>query len=553
MGADAHTGGASLAREPSDMSVLIVGAGPTGLTLACELRRRAVACRVIDRRAVHLDRSRAADVQPGSLEVFRRLGVAGDILARGRKLEAMTIYEGSRRLARLGFARPGAHFPFSVALPQGDTEAILERRLGELGGHVDRGVRLDSLTAIDRAPIAVLREPDGTVTTESFQWVVGCDGAASTVREQMGMEFEGRGEDRGFVAADVTLDWALPPNEISLFMSDTGYLLLLPLPAPRRVRMIADTNRLADRPTDLHSLAALAETYLGAPVSLQDTGLVGTYHVQRRLARGYRRGRVLLAGDAAHTFNPVGGHGMNQGVQDAHNLAWKLALVLRGCASESLIDTYETERRNTARLFTRELDFSARLALSQLDMAPEDADRLLDFAVAAPPLRRSVLDAALSPRWSYHSGHFVQDVVASGFEAANGVGAGKLAPDLACGDGFLSDFLRGPNHSLLLFGGASSENRARPLARSVLDAANEVHRNWSHVVDVSLVAAGETQTHGWHGPVVPDRNGAIHERYGATLPCGYLVRPDGHVGFRCLPLAHTTLNDHLRTLFSSRA
>jgi 2-polyprenyl-6-methoxyphenol hydroxylase-like FAD-dependent oxidoreductase len=531
--------------------VLIVGAGPTGLTLACELARHGVASRLIDRRAVHVDRTRAADVQPRTLEIFHDLGIADGVMARGRPITAMTIYDSPKRLARLAYAADGSRYPFAVALPQTETEEILEQRLRELGGEVERGVRLRTLAQTGDKVTVTMTGPDGDSEAADYDWVVGCDGAASTVRHELDIEFDARGNNRGFVTCDVTTDLNLPSGDISLFLSEHGYLMVLPLPPDHRVRLIADTEPPTARPDSIAALEALAEKQLGASVVFRDTGMVATYHVQHRLASAFQIGRVFLAGDAAHTFNPVGGHGMNQGVQDAHNLGWKLALVVRGIASPELLGTYASERRNAARIFTREMDFTARLKLSYLAAESEEYDRLMDFAVMAPPLRRSVLDAALQPQNSYRTGAFVRDVVASGFESPSGVTAGTRAPDVSFGDhGRLHDLLRGPEHTLLLFGGAKASPSAAPAPPSLVGLANEVQKGWPELVKVYVVVTGDGPVDGWPGEAVRDASGTLHSRYGADLPCGYLVRPDGHIGFRCLPLSAGALRDHLTTIFT---
>jgi 2-polyprenyl-6-methoxyphenol hydroxylase-like FAD-dependent oxidoreductase len=519
--------------------VLIVGAGPTGLTLACELLRHGVDCRIIDRRGVHVDRSRGADVQARTLEVFDSIGIVDEVMAAGRRVSAMTIYDSPRALARLKLGAPESRYPFTIALPQTQTEEILERRLEELGGKVERGVRLDKLVNRSDGVDAVLHTASGETHTERVAWVVGCDGVASTVRNSCDIEFEVKGRAQSFTAADATIDWHLPPDEISLFISADGFLLLLPLPGERRVRVLADTSAPEQRPEDLDGLASLASRHAGGDVGLQSPGLIATYHVQRRLAKSFRQGRVLLAGDAAHSFNPVGGHGMNQGVQDAHNLGWKLALVVRGDSPEGLLSSYESERRNAAKSFVRELDFKARLQLSQHDASPDDYERLMDFAVGAPPLRRSVLDAALHGQMAYDSGPYVREQVASGFDVGGGVSAGRPVP------GTLGSELIDPaRHTVLLFTGESS--RVPP---SVPALAGDLSSDLGEAVLVRLVS-GTVNGHSWPGEVVHDSDGALHRRFGASLPCAYVVRPDSYVAYRCCPLAPEPLRAYLSTLFA---
>ena len=520
--------------------ILIVGAGPTGLALACSLRQHGVPSRVIDRRAVHIDRARAVDLQPRTLEALRSLGLLDDVLARGARIEAMSIYDGARRLARLGVAAPSASIPFGLALPQNDTEELLEQALIGLGGTVERGLRLVELHRRPGGVDVGLLHPDGRLERMQPTWVVGCDGATSSVREAAGIEFTGRGGQRSFATTDVSLDWNLPAAEIALFLREIGFLLVLPLPGTGRFRLIAETNDPGRRPDDLESFAELAHELTGAPVVLHDARFVLTYHVDQRLARSFQAEHVLLAGDAAHTFNPVGGHGMNQGIQDAINLGWKLALVARGLSPADLLTTYDTERRAAASVLMREMDFSARLRLSQVPIDDGDRDRLLDFAVSAPPLRRSVLDAALTYEWVYSSNTYVREVLTGGAMLPTSLAPGFRAPALGAAGDDHSD----PRHTLLLFAG----NEPDP---PLLSLARDLDRHWSDLVRVTVVLASDTLPEGWSGHTLRDPSRDLHDRFGADQPCSYMVRPDGHIGFRSCPVSPEAVRDYVRGLFPS--
>lgn len=531
--------------------VLVVGAGPTGLTLACELWRHGTPCRIIDRRGVPVDRSRAVDVQSRTLEVFDRIGIAAQAIDRGRRIHAMSVYDGATRLARLHYEADGAPYPFSIALPQSDTERLLEQRLEALGGSVERGTRLKSFAGeVDHVDVELTRA-DGSAEKLQVGWLAGCDGVASSVRDGLGIEFEGKSATRSFTTADATLEWRLPDDEVSLFISDTGFLLAMPL-LDGRVRLITDGAPIKGQFGDAASLERMAAEHAGADLKLTDVGFVGTYFVQRRLAKQFQRKRVLLVGDAAHTFDPVGGHGMNQGIQSAFNLGWKLAMVANHRCTESLLATYSTERRDAAKRFSRDMDFAARLRLSQLDVDEDTHDRLMDFAVQATPLRRSVLDAAIQPRHVYSPSLFVREDVASGFDSRPGATAGCRAPDVQFGDTAnerLHRLLDGKRHTLLLFAGASANN-GLPITRSLLTVAETVNNRWTRYLTTYLIAANGTDTSPWNGPVVTDHNGILHDRYGANLPCAYVVRPDDHIAYRSCPIDTSGLTSFVTRLFS---
>ena len=526
--------------------VVIVGAGPTGLTLACELRRHGVDCRIVERSGVRLSRTRAADVQSRTLEVFDDLGIVMEVLSRGRRVAAMSIYDHFNPLIRLEYKAEDTAFPFVVALPQSDTERILDARLRELGGKVEHGVRLASFRSDSESVQVQLEHGDGTNETVRTKWLVGCDGANSSVRDGAGIGANGDRATMPFIAADATMDWALPSDETALFMGDDGFLLVLPLPGERRVRIIANTEKSQQAP-DLDALSELASKRIGAPVTLSGPATVGAYQGHRRIASTFRAQRVLLAGDAAHTGSPVGGHGMNQGIQDAYNLGWKLGLVLRGRAREELLDTYDEERRAVARAFARELDFAARLQLSRYSTPGPKRERLMEFATQCEPLRRSVLDCAIEQSPMYERSWLVQD--GGSYPQASGPTPGTRAPDvpLTGSPSNLHEALRGVGHKLLLFVG-SPEPGLETLQR--LEATvSETRKHWSHLVDVRTVVAVGGDIPAWADHVILDAKAGMHSRYGVSGDCAYLIRPDGYIGFRTNPVVPEAMLGYLRNLF----
>ncbi len=472
------------------------------------------------------------------MEVLRSFGLLDEVLARGTRIDAMSIYDGTRRLARLGVAAPSASIPFGVALPQNDTEELLEAALSGLGVTVERGVRLVDLHRRPNGSDVDLLHPDGRTEQARPNWVVGCDGATSSVREAIGIEFPSRGDQSSFATTDVSIDWHFPDREIALFLSDAGFLLVLPLPGTGRYRLIAGTAAAAQRPADLESFAALAQQMIGARVELADARFVLTYHVDHRLARSFQNDHVLLAGDAAHTFNPVGGHGMNQGIQDASNLGWKLALVARGLSDPDLLATYDVERRSTAAVLMRDMDFRARLRLSQLPIEDDDLDRLMNFAVSAPPLRRSVLDAALSHEWIYATNTYVREVLTGGATLPTGLAPGHRAPAFGPEQVDHGD----PRHALFLFTGDHAD---APL----LDLARDLDQRWNDLVRVTMVFTSDATPGGWDGHTLRDPSRSLHELFGASQPCSYIVRPDGHIGFRSCPVSPEAVRDYVRGLF----
>ncbi len=328
--------------------VLIVGAGPVGLTLAAELTRYGVSVRIIDRAAARTDKSKALVLWSRSLELMDRLGCTGAFVAAGMMVSGASILADGRRIGHVGFAAEGTPYPHALMIPQSDTERLLEEHLASRGIRVERQVELLRFTAGAGAVDATLRHPDGREEGLRTPWLLGCDGAHSVVRHGLGMEFDGDTLPSQWVLADVHLAGVpTPPDEISIFWHADGVLVLFPI-TPGRYRVIADIGDTGDAaarhdPT-IEEVQALLDRRAPGGMRASDPIWLAGFRINERKVRQYGAGRVFLAGDAAHIHSPAGGQGMNTGMQDAFNLAWKLALVVHGTAPGRLLDSYSIER-----------------------------------------------------------------------------------------------------------------------------------------------------------------------------------------------------------------
>ncbi|MHC1559239.1 FAD-dependent monooxygenase [Actinomycetospora sp. C-140] len=332
--------------KPRD-EVLVVGAGPVGLTAACQLTRLGVPVRIIDALDAPTTESRAVSIHPRSMEMLAALGVLPRLEARARRIPALEFLDGRTRAVRARVDVTGApsRHRYVLDIPQPDTEAVLAERAGELGLAVERGVRLVGLTQDADGVEATLRSAAGDETAR-FGWVVGADGGHSGTRELAGTTLEGGFHGQHFAMADVDLDTAWAPEAIRMFLHPDGLGIVFPL-AGRRARimfLVDDPGRHAPDPT-LAQIQALADARMGdGDVTVSNPRWLTYFEVHHAQVPDYRIGRVLLAGDAAHIHSPAGAQGMNTGIQDAANLAWKLALVAAGHADEKLLDTYQSER-----------------------------------------------------------------------------------------------------------------------------------------------------------------------------------------------------------------
>jgi 2-polyprenyl-6-methoxyphenol hydroxylase-like FAD-dependent oxidoreductase len=345
----------------SDTDVAVVGAGPTGLALALQITLMGASVRIIERRAGPREWAPALAVHPRTLEVLQGLGVADELVARGIPDADLVIHFGDAtvfgRLHHLDLADTA--FPFILFVPQPDVEAVLRERLSTLGVDVEWNTEFIGLHQ-DNGQVSVsARGPSQDIAISSC-FVVGCDGADSSVRAAIGVPFRGRRYREAIVVADVEEAGGHDPGTAHAFMGDEGTLFLFPL-EPGRSRLIAPLPREADEA----GVKELARAHTGGSVELADVSRVRAFRPQHRLARDYRSGRVFIAGDAAHVHSPAGAQGMNTGIQDAVNLGWKLALAGDQTADQ-LLDTYELERRPVARQVVGLTGLAFALEVSEL-------------------------------------------------------------------------------------------------------------------------------------------------------------------------------------------
>jgi 2-polyprenyl-6-methoxyphenol hydroxylase-like FAD-dependent oxidoreductase len=518
--------------EPVD--VLVVGGGPTGLALALQLSAHGVRYRVVDGQLDRVHESRALAVQPRTLEVLAPFGVAGEMVERGNPAVRVRLHAGRRSvpvaLGDIGIADTA--YPFLLFLPQSETERILADRLGRSGVTVERGVRLVDADLAAPRPACRLRHLDGRTETVTARYVVGCDGAHSTVRQQAGVEFRGAAYPQAFVLADLEVD-GLHPGEVHAYLTGAGILFFFPLGTPATWRLLA--MRPGGHPDAAPTLAELQGIVAArAPdgLRLRDPVWMTDFRIHLRGASRYRSGPVFLAGDAAHIHSPAGGQGMNTGIQDAVNLGWKLAMVASGQADPALLDTYESERAPVGHAVLRFTDRLFTIGTTSHPLARAVRTRLVPLlaplAVRSRALRaaafRTASELAINYRRSPAS-------VEGPGAPRRGPRAGDRVPDAPIVHngqrGTLHAALAGPGYHLLLCGppdawpaGAEPAADGPAADRPAADrpAALTVHRLGGQ--------PGQGLLH--------DPDGTALRRLGldASGVAHYLVRPDGHVGYR---------------------
>jgi len=487
-------------------AVLIIGAGPSGLFAAVELARHGVRARVIEREPRPHHQARATALQPGTLEILQQAGVLDRVLPACEHLGFARVFQvtdaGLERMSELAFAGVGCEWEFQGSLPQWRTEQILADRLAELGGGVERGVSVVSLTERADGMLVGLEAAAGARQDVEACWVIGAGGAHSTTRASMNERLAGSTYPGTALVADIRLTADLPRDGSALVASRAGYVLLAPLPGGRWLTFVGDLDDDEIALLDHGAAAGVAPEAVAAAMArriptavleIDDIAWASTFRMHRRLVPRLADRHRFLLGDAGHLSSPFGGEGLNSGLHDAHNLGWKLALDLHGRARPGLLDSFAWERLAADRHVLQVSDRLHQLAHGAVEAARSGS------APSTPPAAQDVTALARARSMldvSYAGSPLIGERLAPGTPPLPSPAPGDRYPGRAS--------LTGGRHQAVVFGIAADAELAT------------LSRRWQGIVDVS------------QGTGDPRRVGLARE--GAVL-----IRPDGYIGFRAVP------------------
>jgi 2-polyprenyl-6-methoxyphenol hydroxylase-like FAD-dependent oxidoreductase len=520
--------------------VLIAGAGPIGVTAAIELARRGIACRIVDPLVEPPQYAKAVGVQPRTLEVFEGMGVLRRILDAAVLMRGQIVYVNGERVAQLDMTVPD-DVPFRfIAIPQYATEAILRDELAQHGVQVQRGVRLTGFEQDADGVTATLAGDAGEQRVRA-DYLIGADGAHSAVRKGLGLTFEGAAFEEQYMLGDVEVDWSVPRDYGIRSMHQTDgktddLLVCIPLPGGRpRYRMsMLVPKELSDGDTpQLHHIQAVLDRLSPEPTTARNLRWSSVFRISHRIVDAYGKGRVFVAGDAAHIHPPTGAQGMNTGIQDAHNLAWKLALVLSGHAAPRLLESYDAERRPVGE---EVVGRTVRSAREGIGADSTDADYVIRREA------QLLINYAGSPIVT----------AAAGSATSGGAGAGARAPDAT---GLTRDAVTAPlrlfsllgrrEHTTLLYAPDGPVDVAT-YERAAAAAVSAAHGR----MEAYLIAAPGADVGAADLPVVVDGRGEFAKAYAPAGTSAYVVRPDGYLGFAGSGVNPDQLAAHLRATFA---
>jgi 2-polyprenyl-6-methoxyphenol hydroxylase-like FAD-dependent oxidoreductase len=535
-----------------ELELLIVGAGPTGLTLACLCRQLGINLRIIDKNPGPSTTSKAIGLQYRISEVLAYMGIVERFFERGSSPTPVNVYEGTRRLVRFQFDLAGrqngrdAFRPRPIMLPQSETESLLGGLLRQRGGEIEWSTEFLNFHQDASRVISKVRRGDGSEEEIISIWLVSCEGAHSTVRKHAGIAFEGKTYPMAFVLADVEMDWALSHEENHVWMHRDGSFAALPLPGCANLwRLFFEVSLNADVLADGVTLAAvqrLMATRSGLTVEpIHNPRWLSEFRINCRMVDRFRAGRVFVAGDAAHIHSPTGGQGITTGVQDAINLAWKLGRVLRG-APDSLLDTYQEERLPKAKEVLLETDRTTTVFFSTNPLI-----RLLRDYVILPVLRMKAVQKRMFGKLSqlhvnYRSSPLSKDEV-RGWLARPYLKAGDRAPDVMfrfahSGESVtLFNLLQSVQPVVLVGSNAKTVNF--DFLKSLLTALAKLN------IQAYIVTSKHDQLWNLEQNCLVDLYGDFRELYGLEEDFLCLIRPDGHLGLIQRPISPDALKDYL--------
>ena len=454
--------------ERSMLDVLVVEAGPTGLFMAAEVARHGLSCRLIEKALIASEKSRALVIQPRTLEIFQHVGMVEPFLKEGRAVKVMHLMSLDEELASLHFSKLDTAFPFVLSVEQSKTEQILTQVALSRGVAIERGVEFLGLQETKQGVrVRCNHTQKGIEEVIEARFVVGCDGAHSAVRKTLQIPFEGKAFPSLFSLADVKLEWERPPGEFFVFLNPEGILGAVPMTGEQRYRFVFPQQN-----AEL-TLQEIQEK-MGPHTRVSDPLWMAHFQIHTRLVKTYQSGCVFLAGDAAHVHSPIGGQGMNSGLQDAFNLGWKLAT-----KDPSVIKTYTIERRSWAKKLLRATLFATRIIALKNPLFIAIRNKGIHFLL--PRIEKRLISSIAQLTIHYPKSKVVK------------TGGGMRAPNVPVGKSDLYTLMRGSTKPhLLLFGIASSSLSPEAV-------------------------------------VVPMDHKEAWERYGIKKPTACLIRPDLYI------------------------
>ena len=507
----------------SKVSVLIVGAGPTGLFMAYQLARHGILFRIIDKKSQQTENSNAAALQTRTLEIFRHLGIADDFIREGQSCNGVNLYDKGKAFAFASFLNLKSIYHYILTLPQYKTEKILNEKLVAMHHRVERTRELIDINASEEEIEATIQHADGVKEIIRCEWLLGCDGAHSTTREKCGLSFPGKDLDSQFLVADGALNTFLPKDQLHVF-SDSGLMLAIFPLGDDKYRLAAnlDSDSAIQHLTE-DDIKALVHKRSSGKFDAKSISWISPFWIHSKLADKMRHGNVFLLGDAAHIHSPVGGQGMNTGLQDVHNLAWKLALVIQERADIKLLDSYQDERYPVIKDVVETTERSTKMLLIKNPVMLCLRKYIIKLILSIPMTASYLTERLTQLSIRYHK----SCALAESSQGGKGPLVGERAPDIKISSTHnFYDSLNDNKHHIICFtGGQDIFNMAdtcKQISQELMGPYKDVlmvHLITPHIIDEQI-------------DQICDESHAMHDLYCVKKPSVIVVRPDGVISYQ---------------------
>lgn len=512
---------------PEQTPVLIVGAGPVGLTMAAALHQHGVDYRIIDKRAEQTQTSNAAVIHSRSMEMLDDLGIIDTFIKRGQRIDNVSVNRGKTNLAKIPTAQIDSHYNFMLSIPQNISEEILNHDLEKVGKPVERNQTLTTIKQTNDGIIADIVDANQQTEQIHCRYLVACDGSHSTVRELLDVPFTGTDIEQQFILADAHIPTDYPDNEFTIYFHPDGPLAVFPFKngKARILATMIDSDHDPKQPVSLLEVQAIADKRSANQLKVLSANWMSSFWIHSKMLGKFRKNNIFFVGDAAHIHSPAGGQGMNTGMQDAYNLAWKLALSLKDVVKSNLLDSYDEERKPNATTLLSNTERMTTMILIRNPILQWLRQKVLKFF-----MKKETVQHAFIMEMSMLKVHYEKSPVIN-YEfhvSPKGPLPGHRAPDVHYSDRNgpkrMDDLLRTTKHTLLIFTGKNPTETDIAKIRKLDEWAAEHTDYLKPVIIVHPSAASQFSD---QDPIDTHEN--LHKTYHVVQPCFYIWTLDKSV------------------------
>lgn len=526
--------------QDEQIAILIVGAGPTGLMMACELVKHHIPFRIIDKNDEKTASSNATWIQTLTLELLDHLGILDRFLRLGNACDAINLYYHGKSISQISLSYIESIYKFILMLPQSETERLLIGYLNEQGITIERAKEL----------IDISQEKDGTVKSTikskgakneivSSRFVIACDGANSTIRKKCKMIFPGEDLQEQFVVADATIDSYMSKKEIHFFFGKGEVFAAFPMHDHNVYRISANLNLPVVRKHYFEKeIIEMAQERAFGAYYVKAVSWISTFWIHGKVINKMNHGSIFFAGDAAHLHSPALGQGMNTGLQDVNNLAWKLALVIKGKAKPSLLNSYHQERYPIIKAIVKKNNYYTKLAIGKKNFANQLHQLNNKIKKSKEKISKQIGMELTQLDIKYQK----SAIIAHAHSKTKSLKPGQHAPNVMIDDAAkLYDYLHNMNHNILLFTG---KNLTPQQLKKIVALREKIQQHYPELAIYIITLNALNQTN-----IIFDNKGNIHQRYNIAKPCVYILRPDNYIGYFSTKFDFTSLNHFLKKYF----